>query len=309
MTYCLYNSVFQGNDLYQLIIILTVYLAAVFSGQSIAETITVGQTSALAGETVSISISIDIPENIAGAAFSLTYSHYLTLNNIHSTFFDTFANQWQMLEPPPDPLPPTEVVVDEVTHNRPISYTSTAGSTLISAARVQTGAQINTLFTLEFLLAENIPEGTYPITISPTRINSEPYGYPEEGAYVPMLVGSLPDEKDLKKAYPPILAGTVSGKITVNIAIVDSDNDGIDDAWELLYFGDLTTASSVSDYDRDGYTDRQEYLNQEADVFDPEGNICNPLQHNAPGGQSYNPKDNQSFWILMMPVLMNQVSQ
>ena len=40
----------------------------------------------------------------------------------------------------------------------------------------------------------------------------------------------------------------------------DSDGDGIADAWELLNFGNLTTANATSDFDHDGSTDLQEYL-------------------------------------------------
>jgi len=39
----------------------------------------------------------------------------------------------------------------------------------------------------------------------------------------------------------------------------DSDGDGIDDAWELLYFGDLTTTDGLIDSDGDGQIDGAEY--------------------------------------------------
>ncbi|MBI3852780.1 MAG: hypothetical protein HY298_21200 [Verrucomicrobia bacterium] len=40
----------------------------------------------------------------------------------------------------------------------------------------------------------------------------------------------------------------------------DSDGDGIADAYEYTYFGNLTTMNAVSDYDGDGVSDRNEYL-------------------------------------------------
>ncbi len=40
----------------------------------------------------------------------------------------------------------------------------------------------------------------------------------------------------------------------------DTDGDGIPDAWEFRYFGNLTTASATSDYDLDGLSDYGEYL-------------------------------------------------
>lgn len=41
---------------------------------------------------------------------------------------------------------------------------------------------------------------------------------------------------------------------------VDTDGDGIADAWELLHFGNLSTATSTSDANRDGVSDLQAYL-------------------------------------------------
>jgi Concanavalin A-like lectin/glucanases superfamily/Bacterial TSP3 repeat len=51
----------------------------------------------------------------------------------------------------------------------------------------------------------------------------------------------------------------------------DSDFDGIGDAWEIHYFGDLTTANETSDTDGDLVSDFDEYMNQTnpADSTDP----------------------------------------
>lgn len=49
------------------------------------------------------------------------------------------------------------------------------------------------------------------------------------------------------------------------IAAIDEDLDGMPDVWEQRYFGNLQRGSpekSREDYDRDGYTDVEEYLNQ-----------------------------------------------
>ena len=40
----------------------------------------------------------------------------------------------------------------------------------------------------------------------------------------------------------------------------DSDGDGIPDAWELSWFGNLMTANGTSDFDGDGMSDKAEYL-------------------------------------------------
>ncbi len=59
---------------------------------------------------------------------------------------------------------------------------------------------------------------------------------------------------------------------------IDTDLDGIDDRWELEYFGDLTTASATSDYNGDGLSDKQHYLNS-----------LNGLEYNSP---SHHPEIN-----------------
>jgi hypothetical protein len=40
----------------------------------------------------------------------------------------------------------------------------------------------------------------------------------------------------------------------------DTNGNGIPDAWELMYAGNLTTFTATGDYDHDGATDLQEYL-------------------------------------------------
>ena len=81
--------------------------------------------------------------------------------------------------------------------------------------------------------------------------------------------------------------GRVLGQLT-NV-YVDIDLDSIDDNWELDHFGDLTTANATTDYDKDGYTDLQEYLNYTEGRLDPSGNIFDPTMKNVANGYGYNP--------------------
>ncbi|WPD24614.1 MAG: PKD domain-containing protein [Candidatus Electrothrix scaldis] len=74
---------------------------------------------------------------------------------------------------------------------------------------------------------------------------------------------------------------------TATAMFSDSDKDGIDDAWELLFFGNLSTADSTSDFDQDGYSDMQEYQNNLHHQVDPEGNSFDLTGKNEPNGQGY----------------------
>ena len=51
----------------------------------------------------------------------------------------------------------------------------------------------------------------------------------------------------------------------------DSDNDGMDDDWEIQHFGDLTTANANSDFDKDGTKDVIEFFNNTDPKISGEG--------------------------------------
>ena len=105
-------------------------------------------------------------------------------------------------------------------------------------------------------------------------------------------------------AYP---AHTVTVlPLTLTIENADVDNDGLPDAWEVDHFGNTTTANDKTDYDRDGYTDLQEYLNQA--TTDPAGGAYDPKLANAPGGTGYIATDDD-FWTIMIPVIINSGRQ
>lgn len=67
----------------------------------------------------------------------------------------------------------------------------------------------------------------------------------------------------------------------------DSDGDGIDDAWELKYFSNLSTADATTDYDCDGYMDLQEYLNNLNGETDPKDGQYDPTKRNASCGTGW----------------------
>lgn len=86
---------------------------------------------------------------------------------------------------------------------------------------------------------------------------------------------------------------------------IDDDGDGIDDWWELNYAESLSILGVGTDFDNDGYTDLQEYLNWLDHESDPEDNLFDPVNiQNVPGDTGYkSPKNN--FWILVLPAILN----
>jgi len=80
---------------------------------------------------------------------------------------------------------------------------------------------------------------------------------------------------------------------------VDSDDDGIDDNWELFYFPSLQIADDITDFDHDGYTDLEEYLLWKEGTLDNNGLAFTPLTFNR--GEK-NPAKN-SILMMIVPVL------
>jgi hypothetical protein len=273
----------------QLSLVIFCLIALLVTGRSEAETLTIESADGHPGDTLILPVTIDIPVNTAAAVFTLTYNtQYLTLTDIQSSFFETFFNQWNALTPQPVPLPPDQVTVDGTVYTQPIESRTISGSTFIAAARAQTNSITTTVFTLSFTLHADIPDGSYPISISPTQINNTAYGYAGSGETVPILLGADEGQTDLSLAYPVINTSVVNGTISVNTSMNDVDGDGIDDAWELTYVTDLDILGAPGhDEDHDGYSDLQEYLNWLAGDNDQAGNPYNPIVPNAPGGTGY----------------------
>lgn len=53
---------------------------------------------------------------------------------------------------------------------------------------------------------------------------------------------------------------SVTGTTGGGTGPADANTNGIDDVWEITYFGDLTSVSADSDFDIDGFSDLNEYL-------------------------------------------------
>ena len=275
-----------------------------------AVTITVGSETGATDETLTIPITVSNAETIAGAAFTITYGPALSVT-VNSDFFDTFYSQFNALDTtePPDPNggeyghsifqvtggDPIEIpaVADTKNYYQPLITNPISTGMRIAAARC-TPAPAETdavLFTLNVSLNAGQSAGAYPITIIQTELNNEAAGYDPEGEAIEYLIGSNP-ELPLTDAgaFPVIPVDSITfgqAEFTEASGITDNDTDGIDDDWEIDWFGDLATADATSDYDKDGYSDKQEYLNSEEGLNDPDNYPYDPKEKNAPGGEGY----------------------
>ncbi len=255
---------------------------------SLAVSLSVESTTVSPGAAVNVQITIDQPAEVAAAFFAVTYNtDYFLLTSVESPFFGTFSEQWQSLTPVPNPFPPPEIQVEGVTYTSPVVYKLFDGKALLAGTRVKAGQTATGLFTLNFTVADNVPNGIYPVSIEAVAMNNESCGYPATGETLPILIGAAAGESDLSKAFPSLPISLINGAFLVQTAVSDTDQDGIDDAWEENIFGSLDIADAFSDWDKDGYTDLQEYLNQLAGETDPQGNAYHPKGKNAPGGTGY----------------------
>jgi len=55
-----------------------------------------------------------------------------------------------------------------------------------------------------------------------------------------------------------VIPSPIAGTVTVQ---ADADTDSLGDSWETRYFGNLTSQTGSGDYDKDGFTNKQEYEN------------------------------------------------
>lgn len=272
----------------------------------------ISSESASPGDSIAVEITAKEydQEAVAAAAFTVTYNaDQLVLNSIASDFFSTFLEQWNSTDPVPNPLPPVSVTMNGQTYVRPLVFHTADGTSLgkisVAAARAKAGTP-TVLFTLHFTVKNSAVTGIYSLSVAPTVVNNTAAGYDAAGEAVPLLIGAVAGETDLTLAYPVYSPDIVNGSVSVQEGFADTDNDGIDDDWEQSFFNNLTSLSATGDFDQDGYSDLQEYVNDLAGETDPQGDSYNPKVQNAPNGTGYTPvkSDHNSFLLMILPALL-----
>lgn len=252
----------------------------------------VSTLNVITGDTITLNVVIDDASVVAGASFTVTYdTTNLTLDSVESTFFGTFVSQ---SIPTPSDQGYVEVdgqqffspIVDNVVSG--LTQSSVATGSMLAAARVDNGSGTNVaIFSLSFIANG---AGTFPVTIVQSKLNNADAGYNPDGEFIPFFVGIVETDSYTTHDVP-----TINGATLVVGDFVDTDGDGIDDNWEIAnlpdgYTGDpLDAFSRNGDYDGDGYSDYDEYLNRY--ILDPLGKPFNPTVVNAPGGIGYENPD------------------
>lgn len=79
-------------------------------------------------------------------------------------------------------------------------------------------------------------------------------------AYIDLILSQSPTEVLMEKDYGKIPEEILNTSYSRGLDF-DKDNDGMSDIWELKVFGQLDENSN-QDFDKDGYTNIEEYLNQ-----------------------------------------------
>lgn len=214
---------------------------------------------------LTIDVVVDDPTGIAAAAFTIAYdTDAITLSNVESAFFDTFANQWVQFSPPVTPPDSVDIGDPPVTYTQPLVWQSSAGTgTRLAAVRMAaaTASDSHTLFSLSFVRNGAALDTAYPVTIIATTIATTEAGYDAGGEAVPLLVGAEP-------SYPVVMdpsevpGSIVSGSITFSASATDdSDNDGMPDLYEIQNGFDPNNPDDAGeDADGDGFTNLEEYL-------------------------------------------------
>jgi hypothetical protein len=110
--------------------------------------------------------------------------------------------------------------------------------------------------------------GTGTVTSLPAGINCDSYCSDTYVQGLPVTLTATPSAGSLFTGWSGACSGTAPCTVIMNANVtvtanfyltgVDSDSDGLDDAWEMLYFGKLGNNPSA-DPDNDGLTNLQEY--------------------------------------------------
>lgn len=222
-------------------------------------TITVGNAEYdLADTGFSVDIEVDDSQYILGAAFTVRYdTEHLTLTSVESSYFDTFAKQFEAADAYNDP--PESVTVDGVTYNSPLvagQESAAIGGSRIAGVRARSaGTNNTTLCTVHFIATGLEYRDTVSITVEPSVIDNEKAGYDASGEQTAMLVTQVSETSFEEIEVAAIVQGTVSVTDTSETQVsgtLSFDGQAIGNT-EITVYSFLTGRTTTATTDDQGY--------------------------------------------------------
>lgn len=240
---------------------------------SLSRNISVNNTGDDTDRTAILDITLTSDDDVNGLVFTLKYDPAVfTFEGLEKGDIEIDDGSAYDPSSPPD----AETIAATLYYqfnNKPAE-----GIVMIAAAAANFFTAEFVAFKVKFKVKPGLGDGDYAIGIQKTIIGPDTAanaGYTEDTA--------LDVAAGIDPSSDPTTAQTyavefVSGLITVfDLNDDDQDDDGINDQWEIDFFGDLMTVNGTSDYDQDGYLDIVEYENN-----------TDPFTQGPPGGYGYN---------------------
>lgn len=238
-------------------VLLSALLFAVWlhlPARTAAQSIVVAIVEGTEGQTLQIPVRAHAASGISAAACRVVFDADSLDVRVTSSLFAGFATQFSE----GGVVNPASVVatVDGVTFDAPFLVRSqTRGLTIAGARRLPSDAGDQVVFTLGVRLKAGAAPGLYPITLESAVAAAMAAGYPAGGEAVPLLIGY----DQVAGTYPVIAAITpgnnpvTPGSAQFNADDPDRDRDGLADAWERRFYGNLEIVDGASDTDGDSF--------------------------------------------------------
>lgn len=209
---------------------------------------------------VVVPLTVNDSTGIVGASFMVSFDTSALDVVVSSDFFEPFLKQLEDAENLDDADNFGEI--DNLQYDSPVVTNLLSGEGIaVSGLRLDVAdGSNNTLFQLAFTRKEDAPDGTYLVSIEPLSIANVEAGYPVEGLSVPALIGF--DGSD----YPSLLQpgdfpdSVTDGGVVFFYDTIDSDGNGLPDAWELFHFEAIGSVAATSDTDKDSLQELVEFF-------------------------------------------------
>jgi len=212
-------------------------------------------------QIASIAVRATPPDGIVAAVFTIAYdTSAINLTGWESPMFPDFSTQFAEAGDEPW-FGDSFTDEDGTVYTHPVAVSVKPGTGVrVAALRLAPGTTgEDRLFVLHLRLAEGAGPGFFPISVEPAVLTSAAAGYPADGLAVDPLLSLVPATIDSPDpAYPPVLTAaelpnaTAPGILVFASRFNDTTGSGLDDAWEIRFFGGTGLTDATDDFDGDG---------------------------------------------------------